>query len=102
MFSLLSDQKVIGVCALINEGDGVFELSRMTVSTSARGKGYSNALVEACLLKLTDIAARKVYLLSNTKLQAAIALYKKHGFITIQQGPHPVYSRANITMERDM
>ena len=102
VFSLVSDQKVIGVCALINDGEGVFELSRMTVLTSERGNGYSNTLVEACLSKLIDIGARKVYLLSNTKLDSAIVLYRKHGFKTIQQGPHPVYSRANITMERDI
>ena len=102
VFSLVSDQKVIGVCALINDGEDVFELSRMTVLISERGNGYSNTLVEACLSKLIDIGARKVYLLSNTKLDSAIVLYRKHGFKTIQQGPHPVYSRANITMERDI
>ena len=102
VFSLVSDQKVIGVCALINDGEDVFELSRMTVLISERGNGYSNTLVEACLSKLIDIGARKVYLLSNMKLDSALALYKKHGFLTIQQGPHPVYSRANITMERDI
>ena len=102
IFSLLSDHQVLGVCALVNEGDGLFELSRMTLTAAVRGKGYSHALIMACLEKLEAIGARKVYLLSNTKLEAAIALYRKHGFITTQQGPHPVYSRANITMERDI
>lgn len=30
------------------------------------------------------------------------ALYRKHGFVTIMQGRHPVYARADIVMERSL
>ena len=100
IFSLISDSDVLGVCALFNEGNGVFELARMAVSPKHQGKGYGHKLISACLAKLEEIGASKVYLVSNTKLEAAIALYKRHGFETISEGPHPVYSRANIVMER--
>ena len=99
IFSLVSDEEVVGVCALFNNGDGVYELARMAVSPAHHGKAYSNLLMEHCLAKLTSIQAKKVYLVSNTKLAAAIHLYKKFGFQTVSEGPHPVYSRANIVME---
>mgnify|MGYP000296587097 CR=1 FL=1 len=100
IFSLVSGDKVIGVCALFNEGEGVFELARMAISPAYQGNGYGNRLIEHCLSKLKKINAQRVYLVSNTKLGAAIGLYKKYGFQTVSEGPHPVYSRANIVMER--
>ena len=100
IFSLVSEGKVVGVCALFNQGNGVFELARMAVSPQSQGGGFGHQLMQAGLSKLVTIGAQKVYLLSNTKLEAAIALYKKHGFKTVSLGPHPVYSRANIVMER--
>lgn len=100
IFYLVSESEVIGVCALFSDGDDVFELARMAVSPAFHGKGYGNILIEHCLSKLKEIGAKKVYLVSNTKLGAAIGLYKKYGFQIVSEGPHPVYSRANIVMER--
>lgn len=100
VFSLVSEGRVLGVCALFNQGNGTFELARMAVSPQSQGKGLGHKLMLTCLAKLSEIGAQKVYLVSNTKLDAAIALYKAHGFKTISQGQHPVYSRANIVMER--
>jgi putative acetyltransferase len=102
LFFLMSDNEVLGVCALFNEGDGVYELARMAVSPAHQGKAYSKQLMEHCLTKLKTIQAKKVYLVSNTKLEAAIHLYKNYGFQTVSEGPHPVYSRANIVMERNI
>ncbi|HEY3698299.1 MAG TPA: GNAT family N-acetyltransferase [Spongiibacteraceae bacterium] len=100
IFSLVTSGEVLGVCALFNENNGVFELARMAVAPNHQGKGYSNRLIEACFKKLNDVGAHRVYLVSNTKLKAAISLYKKYGFNVILEGKHPVYSRANIVMER--
>jgi GNAT superfamily N-acetyltransferase len=42
--------------------------------------------------------ADHIMLLSNTILTPAIELYKKHGFIIKNLGPHPDYERSNIEM----
>ena len=102
IFSLVEDGEVAGVCALFNEGEGVFELARMAVSPRFHGNGYGSRLMEVCLEKLKVIGAKRVYLISNTKLKAAIALYKKYGFETVSEGQHPVYARADIVMGRDI
>ena len=99
IFSLVEENKVVGVCALFNEGNGVYELARMAVSPNYQGRGFGNVLMEACISKAQSIGANKVYLISNTKLDSAIKLYEKFGFVTIQKGQHPVYSRANIIMQ---
>jgi len=98
IYSLVSDNEVVGVCALFNEGNNVYELARMAVSPKHQGKGYGEKLINACLSKAKEIKATKIYLVSNTKLETAISLYKKHGFKTVAKEQHPIYSRANITM----
>ena len=102
IFTLVVEGRVVGVCALFNEGDGVYELARMAVDEASRGTGFGNKLIEAALNKLVSLGSKKVYLVSNTKLESAISLYKKHGFIVVSEGQHPVYSRANIVMERSV
>ena len=99
IFSLLVDESVVGVCALINSGNGIYELARMAVSPEFQGQGYGSKLIEACFSKLKEIGVEKVYLISNTKLIPAIALYRKYNFKITFEGSHPVYSRANIGME---
>lgn len=102
IFSLTVENEVVGVCALFNEGNGVYELARMAVAEHSKGKGYGDVLIGAALEKLSQIGASKVTLLSNTLLKAAIGLYRKHGFITTQEGPHPDYARTNIVMCKDV
>jgi len=99
IFSLVVDNEVLGVCALFNTGNDVYELARMAVDPGHHGKGYGTKLIQACLAKAVKLNAKKVFLVSNTKLEAAIALYTQHGFRTVKTGQHPVYSRANIVME---
>lgn len=100
VFSLLVDDAVVGVCALFSEGEGVYELARMAVSPRFQGRGYGDNLITAAIKKAEQMGANKVYLVSNTKLQSALSLYKKHHFEIMFEGPHPTYSRANVIMER--
>jgi putative acetyltransferase len=102
VFSLESDGRVVGVCALFRESPERFQLARMAVEPSLRGHGYGRMLMEHALGHAKSNGARSVYLLSNTVLEAAIALYKRFGFITISTGQHPVYARCNIVMERSL
>jgi N-acetylglutamate synthase-like GNAT family acetyltransferase len=100
IFTLLDNDKPVGVCALFNVDNDTFELARMAVCPKQQGKGLGNILIQACLSKLKAISAKRVYLVSNTKLEPAINLYKKHGFSVTSLGQHPVYKRANIVMEQ--
>jgi N-acetylglutamate synthase-like GNAT family acetyltransferase len=101
IFSLKVEKKIVGVCALFHVGDKKYELARMAVSSNYQGNGYGEKLMQCCIDKLSQINAKRVYLLSNTKLIAAISLYKKYGFKVVSVGQHPVYARANIVMERN-
>ena len=100
VFSLEVAGAVVGVCALFNEGDGRYELARMAVDEASRGQGYGDVLIEAALDRLRAIGAKRVHLLSNSQLTAALGLYRKHGFVVESEGCHPVYQRCDVVMAR--
>ena len=102
ILSIAEDNEVFGVCALFPQEAGTYELARMAVSEQHRGRGVGSQLMTFALTKLSALKADKVVLNSNTKLHAAIALYKKHGFETTFTGKHPHYARANICMARQL
>ncbi len=99
VFTILKEDEVVAVCALINHNNDTYELARMAVKNQYQGIGYGSILIETCLKKLNDIKAKKVFLVSNTKLKSAVALYKKYNFKIIKNEQHPIYKRANIEME---
>lgn len=102
ILSLVADGKVVGVCALFKDSPHRFQLARMAVDPDERGKGYGEELMRAAIAEAKASGARSLYLLSNTILAPAIALYRKHGFRVISEGPHPVYARCNIVMELEL
>ncbi|MFA6201550.1 MAG: GNAT family N-acetyltransferase [Gallionella sp.] len=99
IISLVERGRVVGVCALFKENANCYELARMAVDPQERGKGYGARLIQAAINRAQELGASSVYLLSNTALEPAIALYRKFGFVTRTEGQHPVYARANIVME---
>lgn len=102
VFSLTEAGQVVGVCALFVDRPGRLQLARMAVDPSARGRGHGDALIERALAEACAMGMRSVVLFSNTRLEAAIALYRKHGFAVIATGPHTIYARCDIVMERSL
>lgn len=96
----LLEEEVVGVCALIKMDDPLydFELAKMAVSPSARGKNIGFQLARAVINKARDLGASTLYLESNTLLKPAISLYYKLGFKEVTGRPSP-YKRCNIQME---
>ncbi len=91
--------KFVGTCALINEGHGEYELTKMAVDQQLRGLKIGYRLGIATLEKAKLLGAKKVLLHSNRKgSAAAINLYHKLGFKEIPLGDAP-WARADIKME---
>src|SRR6185369_3419058 len=97
--SLVENGRVVGVCALFKVSEDRYELARMAVEPRERGKCYGELLITTALDRARDEGASPISLGSNTVLASAIALYRKHGFKTVSEGPHPEYARCNIVME---
>jgi len=100
---LIAEQggEVVGTCALLRASDDSFELAKMAVVKHARGQGIGRALGLAAIERARTRGARRVWLLSNTVLEPAIALYEKLGFRVVPLASSE-YRRANVKMERDL
>ncbi len=97
-FAALIGEQVVGVSALFRHEDGAYELARMAVDPAFRGRGLGRRLALAALAKARDKGANEVMLLSNSRLEAALSLYRSLGFETESTAPHPIYARCNIVM----
>jgi len=73
----------------------------MAVDSVFRGKGIGQEIMTAVEdYAKTDLGLDYLFLLSNTKNAAALRLYARNGWTVNHEGPHPVYARANIGMEK--
>lgn len=97
IFVALSENRVIGVCAMIKVTDTEYELAKMAVSEQARGKGAGLQLGKAAIAWAREKGAQRVVLDSNKRLAAAIQLYYKLGFKALDM-VHSPYQRSDIQM----
>ncbi len=72
---------IVGACALQKTGEGQYELTKMGVLESARGRKAGEFLLKAVIARARAVGASTLYLLSNKKSAAAIHLYEKLGFV---------------------
>lgn len=99
IFFAKQGDEIVGTFALIPEEDGVYELGKMAVKEECQGKRIGNKLLQHCLEQANALGATKVILYSNTKLESAIHLYRKYGFVEVAMGASD-YKRSNIKMEK--
>lgn len=102
IFFVLEGSEVRGTCAVIRHGPEECEIAKMAVAPAARGRGYGDLLMEASIRFATEQGARRVIIVSNTVLEPAIRLYRKHGFVPVPLSTDERYRRANIRLEREL
>lgn len=100
IFFVLDDAGAVqGTCAVVPHGPETFELAKMAVSEEARGRGYGDLLMEAAIAFARAAGARRLMLVSNTRLQPALRLYRKHGFAEVPVEGAQGYERVDIQLE---
>ncbi|GAB5455717.1 MAG: GNAT family N-acetyltransferase [Henriciella sp.] len=97
--------EAVGTVGLVpGHGDGVLELIKMSARSDIQGKGIGRALMDAAIEKARAMGASQIWLETNTKLEAALALYRKSGFRELtgdELTPTP-YDRCNCQMLLDL
>jgi ribosomal protein S18 acetylase RimI-like enzyme len=94
------DDAVIGTASLLKVNDEEYELAKMAVTEKYKGLGIGKMLMEHCIDEAKKLDAKKLTLVSNTKLDAAIHVYRKYGFVEIPLPKEIHYERGNIMMEK--
>lgn len=92
---------IVGTCALQKTGDRSFELTKMGVRESARGRKAGEFLLAVTIARARAMGADKLYLLTNRRCAAAIHLYEKAGFAhdaAIMRDYGARYARCDVAM----
>jgi GNAT superfamily N-acetyltransferase len=91
------NKEIAGTAAVKFVEPGTYEFTKMAVDEKFQGKKIGKAIAEAAIQWSKDSGAKRIILYSNTKLETAIAMYRKLGFKEIPlDGP---YKRSDIKME---
>lgn len=93
--------RIIGTASLLRKTSDVFELGKMAVAENVRGLGAGGKLIEHCLQVAKQLSVKKLILYSNRRLEPALHLYRKFGFVEVplESG---LYERADIKMEKNL
>lgn len=96
-FCLINDD-VVGTVAMQKINDSVIEMAKLAVDKKHQGKKLGNLLVDACLDFAKAHHYKTLRLVSSTKLEVALNLYRKYSF-TETSLDETDYHRADIQME---
>lgn len=92
---------IVGTCALKKSGEGQFELTKMGVTSTARGLGAGAFLLAAVIARANALGTDKLYLLTSKRCEAAIHLYEQAGFThdtEIMRDYGSRYDRCDVAM----
>lgn len=98
-FVLLKNQAIGTVALMPTEQPKVLELTKMAISPEYRGLKIGQELMQHCIRFAKEKKYYSLLLYSNTKLENAIYIYKKYGFIELPLEENSPYKRGNIKME---
>lgn len=98
IFFALHGGMPVGCAALKHDGDGVYEFTKFAVDAGQQGKGVGAALMEAALKAFEAAGGVKLFLETNTKLEAARTLYDRYGWQEVAGERVSPYARCNCTM----
>lgn len=92
------NNEIVGTASLLKKSNAIFEIGKMAVSEKAQGFKIGTLLLEHCINFAKQNKISTLILYSNTKLETAIHLYRKYGFLEIEL-EKGLYERADIKME---
>lgn len=94
--------RVVGSVVLLPAGEGAFELAKLAVVPELRRRGLGRRLSEHAIARARERGARRMVLSSNSRLQAAIALYESLGFCHVAPPAVPAYTTADVYMALEL
>lgn len=102
VYVAVENDVVIGTCGIVPHGPGEFEVRKLAVAASAQGRGIGMQLVEACLDFARQRGARRITLISNSSLVAALRLYERAGFQYAALPANNPYATGDVHMVLDV
>ena len=100
IFFVKQDAVILGTVALMpTTNPKVLELTKMAVRPNLRGQKIGQQLLQYCIDFAKSLQLDALILYSATKLENAIYIYRKFGFIELELEKDSPYKRSDIKME---
>lgn len=97
-FALEAD-KVVATCMVMPKNNQVWEICKLATDENYQGRGAGAAVLEACMNYAKNQGAKKLLIVTNTILSAAMHLYEKAGFREVPIDEME-YERVDIQLEK--
>lgn len=96
--------EIVGCCALLNRVAETVEIAKMAVTKAHQGKGLGRVLLQSCIDRAKFQGEKRLFLETNSRLEAAVSLYRKLGFVELPRNAWPPseYARVDLVMELRM
>jgi ribosomal protein S18 acetylase RimI-like enzyme len=98
IFLAQADDEIVGTCALLNAGEGRFEIAKMSVTPRYKGRGIGRQLLDAAIAQFRALGGRELFLESNSRMIPALTLYESAGFVHAQRPEPSHYDRSDVYM----
>tara|TARA_R110000868_G_scaffold29420_6_gene109379 strand:+ start:13447 stop:13911 length:465 start_codon:yes stop_codon:yes gene_type:complete len=92
-------EEIVGCFALIKLGTNEYELGKMAVDPNYQGLKIGQALLRYAIDFAKKNTWKKLILYSSTKLENALYIYRKYGFIEVEIEKNLPYARSDVKME---
>lgn len=92
--------EILGTVALMPmKSKAHYELTKMAVSPEFRGQRIGQKLMQYCIDFSKENSFESLVIYSSRKLENAIYIYKKYGFIEVPVEPECHYERCDIKLQ---
>lgn len=100
IFAMSDDNRPLSSAMLMPFPDGSIELAKFGIVDEALGKGVGQYLIKE-ILDYLKTKTKRVFIVSNTKCEAAIHIYKKFGFLEYEDEiMKKSFERCDILLEK--
>ncbi|MBD5424273.1 MAG: GNAT family N-acetyltransferase [Allobaculum sp.] len=99
IYFALEDDVVLATCMVKPMEGTTWELCKLASNKHREHKGCGSAVFEAAMQWAIEHGAKRLFIISNSKLKPALHIYEKYGFEEIEIENYG-YERGDIAFER--
>lgn len=103
VFFAREGDSVVGTGAVIDHGNGLYEISKMAVDEAFQGRGIGKSIIDRAIEWVKEASGNTIFIETNTVLERAVNLYGKLGFVSVQASSGDShYERTNLHLELEL
>lgn len=88
----------MAVCMTRKFDSRTWEICKLAASKKYKGRGAGDAVFKACMDYAAAHGAKRLFILSNSRLKAALHIYQKYGFQEVKLENYE-YARGDVAFE---